>query len=144
MIALFFFLLGSLESGNFHDKITPGERVGGSWTAREFVAVHTMSGGVRWSVVNCSDFRSHTGKACITRVWADTGGNHICETTFPSPLPLLFLSAPISTPWHGQCPPPQSRLPASGSYKEREGGLHGAYGSILLIWSHCLKTYCLK
>lgn len=48
MIALFFFSFGlSEKSGNFHDKITPSERVGGSWTAREFVAVHTMSGG--WS-----------------------------------------------------------------------------------------------
>lgn len=133
-----FFSFGlSEKSGNFHDIITPGGRVGG-W----------LDGtGICGCPQRAWEVNRKTEDAWVTRVWADTGGNHVCETTFPSPPPLPFLSVPISTPWHGQCPPPPSRCPASGSCEEHEGGLHehtvpfGWFGPV--VWKHLVLNSML-
>lgn len=82
--------------------------------------------------------------AHITRAWADTGGTQSVKALSPalwhSP-PCECPSAPLGVVGAS---PTLSGCPASGSCEAREGGLHGAHASVLLIWPSCLKTSCLK
>lgn len=85
MVTLFFFFGLSEKSGNFHYIITPGGR-GGQLDGRGICGCPQCF----WEV------NRRTEDACITRAWADTGGNHICETTFPSPLPTPVRQCPAA------------------------------------------------